>query len=78
VPHGPAGESSLAQLGLLTWDETGEPPIPPPARGSPAESGRSVVSGRGSRCQGASPEVRVPIWCIGSGGAHRDGLAAVK
>jgi hypothetical protein len=25
-----------------------------------------------------APEVRVPIWCIGSGGAHRGRLAAVK
>jgi hypothetical protein len=42
---------------LLARDETGEPPPPnsPLTRGSPAESGRPVASGRGRRCQGASP-----------------------
>jgi hypothetical protein len=37
VALGLAGESGLAHLGLLAWDETGEPPIPPPTRGSPTE-----------------------------------------
>jgi hypothetical protein len=56
VALGPDGESGLAHLGLWPRSaETGEPPILPPTRGSPAESGRPAASGRGRRCQGASP-----------------------
>jgi hypothetical protein len=55
VALGPPGASGLAHLGLPAWDKTGEPPIPSLARGSPAESGRPVASGRGRRCQGANP-----------------------
>jgi hypothetical protein len=37
-----------------------------------------VVSGREGGARELAPEVRVPIWCIGSGEAHRGGLTAVK
>jgi hypothetical protein len=60
VALGPAGESGLAHLGPPARDETGEPPIPPPARDSPAEFDRPAASGRGRRCQGASPGGEVP------------------
>jgi hypothetical protein len=53
---GPAGEIGLAHLGLSARSaKTGELPHSPPARGLPAESGRPMASGRGRRCQGASP-----------------------
>jgi hypothetical protein len=55
VALGPASKSSLAHLSLSAWDETGSSPHSSPARGSPTESGRPAVSGRGRRCQGASP-----------------------
>jgi hypothetical protein len=79
VALGPVGKNDLAHLGLSALSvEIGELPHSSLAHGSPAESGRPAASGRGRRCQGASPEVRVPIWGIGGGGAHRGGLAAVK
>jgi hypothetical protein len=74
----PAGESGLAHLGLLAQDETWEPPIPPPARGLSVESGQPAVSGRGRRCLGARHRGGAPIWGIGSGVAHRGGLAVPK
>jgi hypothetical protein len=53
---GLVGENGLAHLGLSArLAETGELPRSSPLRGSPAESGRMVASGRGRRCQGASP-----------------------
>jgi hypothetical protein len=56
VALGPAGESGLAHLGLsVRSTETGELPHSPPVRGSSAESGRPAASGRGRRCQRASP-----------------------
>jgi hypothetical protein len=71
-------ESGLAHLDLSARGKTGESPHSPPVRGSLAESGRPTASGRGRRCQGASPVGGVPIWGIGSGGAHRGGLAVVR
>jgi hypothetical protein len=56
----PVGESGLAHLGLPAQDETWEPPIPPPARGQSAESGQPAMSGRGRRCQVASPRGEGP------------------
>jgi hypothetical protein len=70
-------------------DETGEPPIPSPAHGSPTESGRPAASGYGRRCQGAGPggegpdlvhrqQRGSPWWAHGGeAGAHRGGLAVV-
>jgi hypothetical protein len=58
VALGPAGESGLAQLGLPARDEIGEPPIPPPMRGSPADRRRVAREG-GAR--ELALEVRVPI-----------------
>jgi hypothetical protein len=79
VALGPAGESGLAHLALLARDKTREPPPQSSlARGSSAESGRPAVSGRGRRSRELLLEVRVPICGIGSGGAHRGGLAVVK
>jgi hypothetical protein len=50
----------------------------PPARGSLAESGRPAASGWVRRRQGASHGGEGPDLGIGSGGAHRGGLAMVK
>jgi hypothetical protein len=47
------------------------------ARGSPAESGRSAVSGRGGGARELALKVGVPNWGIGSGGAQRGGLGVV-
>jgi hypothetical protein len=75
VVLGPAGESGLANLGLPARDKTGERPIPPLAHGSPAD--RRRVAGEGAARE-LAPKVRVPIWCIGSRGAHRGRLAVAK
>jgi hypothetical protein len=51
-----AGENGLAHLGLSARStETGELPRSSSTQDSPAESGRSVASDRGRRCQGVSP-----------------------
>jgi hypothetical protein len=74
-----AGESGLVHLGLSALSaETGDPPIPPLARGSPAESGRPVVSGLGRRCQGASPGGEGLDLVRRQRRAHRGRLAVVK
>jgi hypothetical protein len=62
----------------MARDETGEPPPhSPPARGSPIESDRPAVSGRGRRCQGASPGGEGPDlgprrWRVSPWWAHSD------
>jgi hypothetical protein len=61
VALGLAGENGLAQLGLSACStETGEFPRSSPTHGSPADIGRPAVSGRGRRCQGASPGGKDP------------------
>jgi hypothetical protein len=56
----------------------GSPAHSSPVRGLPVESSRPAASGRVRRCQGASPRGEGPDLGIGSGGAHRGRLAAVK
>jgi hypothetical protein len=61
IALGPSDENGLAHLGLSArYVKTGEFPHSPPGRGLPADSGRPAVSGRGRRCQGASPEGEGP------------------
>jgi hypothetical protein len=70
-----ADGNGLAHLGLLARSaETGELPRSSPARRlNPAD--RRQASGEGGAREQA-PEVRVPIWGICGGGAHRGGLTA--
>jgi hypothetical protein len=79
VALGPAGESGLAHLGLSARSaETGELPIPHrlATRRPNLADQRRVAREGGAR--ELAPEVRVPIWGTGSGGAHRGGLVVVK
>jgi hypothetical protein len=67
VALGPVDENGLGHLGLSACSaKTGELLHSPPVHGSPAETGE------------LAPEVRVPIWGIGGGGAHRGGLTVAK
>jgi hypothetical protein len=75
VALGPAGESGLAHLGLSARSaETGELPIPHQlATRRPNLADQRRVAREGGARE-LAPEVRVPIWGTGSGGAHRGGL----
>jgi hypothetical protein len=75
VALGPADESGLAHLGHLAQDKTGDPPVPHRrVAHRPNPVNRQRVAGEGGARELAM-EVRVPIWGIGSGEAHRSGLA---
>jgi hypothetical protein len=65
-------------VSLSAWGEIGESPQSPPARGSLAESGPAAVSGRGGGARELALKVGVSNWAIGSGGANRGKLAAVR
>jgi hypothetical protein len=58
---GTVGESGLPTWAFWPGAKQGSP-YSPPVRGSQAKSGRPAVSGRGRRCQGASPGSKGPDW----------------